>query len=155
LLSGYSDDEIEVTLAHELSHHKHNHFWKLIFYNFCFTLLGFFVISLLLDGAIKSGYIKKAYDISFFPVLAVLYISYNIAVLPMFNIFSRTYETEADGDAVLFTKKADTFATLIKKLTLQNFSDPSPSFISKIFFYDHPPAQERILRAMQLKEKDK
>lgn len=144
LLQAYPDDEIESTLAHELAHYKYRHFWKLNFYNFIFTLLGFAIINAFLQGAVRAGYIRQIYDISIFPALAAVFISYNIILAPLYNYISRRYETEADGAAIKMIKNPAAFAELIERLTLQNLSDPQPPPLIKFFFYDHPPAQERI-----------
>lgn len=144
LLQKYTEDEIESTLAHELAHYKNRHFWKLNLYNFIFTLVGFGIINIFLQRAVRVGYIKQIYDIRVFPILAMLFISYSILITPLYNYISRRYESEADSQALSLMKNPAAFANLIRKLTLQNLSDPQPEPLIKFFFYDHPPAQERI-----------
>lgn len=144
LLQEYTEDEIESTLAHELAHYQLRHFWKLIFYNFIFTLLGFGIINIFLQKTVSAGYISQIYDIRIFPIVAVLFIIYNLITTPLHNYISRRYEAEADSRAVSLTDKPEIFANLIKKLTLQNLSDPQPAMLIKLFFYSHPPASERI-----------
>jgi STE24 endopeptidase len=41
LLSEYSDDEIEVILAHELAHHVHRDIWTSVFFDMALTFAGF------------------------------------------------------------------------------------------------------------------
>ena len=157
LIQKYSEDEIEATLAHELAHHKYQHFWKLNIYNFIFTLSGFFLIDRIFKAAIKLSYTGDIpnimADISIFPVLMILFMGYNMAVSPLLNFISRRYEAQADDEAIALTKKPDCFADLMKKLSLQNLSDPEPGVFIKIFFYSHPPANERIRRARALSKK--
>ncbi|HLL80940.1 MAG TPA: M48 family metalloprotease, partial [Ktedonobacteraceae bacterium] len=43
LLQSYSDEEIEVVLAHELGHHVHNDIWKLIALQSLLTLVGLYI----------------------------------------------------------------------------------------------------------------
>lgn len=144
LLQEYTEDEIEATLAHELAHYQRRHFWKLISYNFVFTLMGFGIINLYLQRAVIAGYIKQTHDLRIFPTVAVLFIIYNLLTTPLYNYISRRYEADADKEAVRVTGRPEIFARLIEKLTLQNLSDPQPAKLIKLFFYDHPPSGERI-----------
>src|SRR4030095_12347857 len=43
MLEQYSDDEIEVVLAHELGHHVHHDIWRALALERALILLGFFV----------------------------------------------------------------------------------------------------------------
>ena len=43
MLAEYSDDEIEVVLAHELAHHVHGDIWKGLAFESALILAGFFV----------------------------------------------------------------------------------------------------------------
>jgi len=135
LIQKYTTGEIESALAHELSHHKHHHFWKLSFLNFCSMLIGLGLISRLLRGSVESGYIESIFHLNALIFIALCYIAYGILSLPVLNLISRIYEAEADRDAVMLTGDPEAFADLMNKLTLQNLSDPSPPPIIKIFFY--------------------
>ncbi|MFC1807615.1 M48 family metallopeptidase [Candidatus Omnitrophota bacterium] len=144
LIQQYDADEIEATLAHELSHHKFNHFWKLSLYNFIFTLSGFFLANVYMQRILLSGRVDKLYDFTMLPILGLIFFLYNFMVSPIMNLISRKYEIQADIEAINITQKPSVFASLMKKLTLQNLSDPDPSPLIKILFYDHPTAKERI-----------
>ena len=144
LLDNYADDEVEATLAHELSHHKHHHFWKLSIMGFILTTVCFFIIHIVLKKMVLSGAISHIYDIKAIPAIAIIYTVYNLLTRPVSNLVSRNYEREADSDAFAVCANPLSFATLMDKLSKQNLSDPSPSKLVKIFFYDHPPASERI-----------
>jgi STE24 endopeptidase len=151
LLAKYSQDEIEVTLAHELSHHRHRHFWKLNFFNFIVMVFALCYIDKILLMLISFGVISSKYSIEAFPFIAAFFILYNFMVLPLVNLISRIYEKQADKDAISLTRKPAALSGLMKKLSGQNLSDPSPGFLSKIFFYSHPPASERIAFAENTK----
>jgi STE24 endopeptidase len=143
LIEKYSYDEIEVTLAHELSHHKHRHFWKLSLMNFIVTIIALFIIDSILSTLVSYGAIYAKYSIIAFPVIAAFFTWYSFMVLPLTNLISRIYERQADRDALLLTAKPAALFGLMDKLSRQNLSDPCPSLFEKIFFYDHPPASER------------
>ena len=48
LLAEYSDDEIEVILAHELAHHVHKDIWTSVLFDMALTFAGFFAAHLAL-----------------------------------------------------------------------------------------------------------
>jgi STE24 endopeptidase len=144
LTDSYSQDEIEVTLAHELSHHRHNHFWKLNAVSVISMFLFLFLTDNLLEFMVYNNVFSHKYSLAAFPVIAILLMVYNTALLPVQNLLSRAYEIQADKDAIDLTDRPDVLAELMKKISSQNLADPSPSLFVKIFFYSHPPAQERI-----------
>lgn len=144
LLSNYSHEEIKATLAHELAHHKYHHFWKLIFINLAITMLAFFLVHIFFNFILKDILTLPIYDISAFPILAFIFTCFNIISTPVQNAISRHFESQADAVAIKLTGKPLAFISLIEKLTKQNLSDPDPSKIVEMFFYDHPPASKRI-----------
>ncbi|NQT90764.1 MAG: M48 family metalloprotease, partial [Candidatus Omnitrophica bacterium] len=144
LIENYTADEIAGTLAHELAHYKRRHFWKLSLLNFFLTLVGCGILNLILSAAVFNGIIGHAYEIGAFPLIITVFILYNIITLPLSNHISCRFETEADMLALGMTGKPAAFCDLLNKLSRQNLSDPHPSAIIKLFFYDHPPAAERI-----------
>ena len=52
MLADYSDDEIEIVLAHELAHHVHGDIWKGIAFESALVVGGFFLAARLLDASI-------------------------------------------------------------------------------------------------------
>ncbi len=153
LIEKYTPEEIEAALAHELSHHKRHHFWKLSIWNFAFLTLNFLIIKFILEACILHSAISSVFDVKAFPLIAISFLAYNILSLPVLNLISRIYESQADRDAVLTTRKPRVFAGLLEKLSAQNLSDPSPGTLSKALFYNHPPAQERISAVNSLPQK--
>ena len=151
MLEKYSQAEIEVTLAHELSHHKHRHFWKLSFLNFALTVFVLYLIDLVLSILLSYGVILTKDGVIAFPFIAVIFILYNFIMLPLTNLISRRYEIQADRDAISLTENPHALSQLMEKLSEQNLSDSSPGWLTKIFFYDHPPASERIALAENIK----
>ena len=147
LLSNYSSEEIEATLAHELAHYKYRHFWKLILVNLVTTVLAFLLTYIIFNLFIINILKVAIHNISAFPMLFFLYTSFTILITPLHNIISRYFESQADAEAIKLTEKPEAFISLIEKLTRQNLSDPTPSKIVEIFFYDHPPAAKRIRAA--------
>src|SRR6185369_11326545 len=50
MLAEYSEEEIEVVLAHELAHHVHGDIWKGIVFESALVIAGFYVASRVLDA---------------------------------------------------------------------------------------------------------
>jgi len=150
LIDSFSDKEIEVTLAHELAHHKHQHFWRLTFLNLISMLFGFWVIGQFMQKLIDFNRADLVLQIGIFPILILIYSLYSFLVKPIFNLISRRYEFQADREAVHLTGAPEIFVSLMEKLSRQNLSDPSPPLLIKILFYDHPPVAERVSAAKAL-----
>ena len=150
LLNNYSQEEIEATLAHELAHHKYHHIWKLIAISLFATIFSFLFVSILYNYILIDLIKFTLSDIVLFPLLAFIFMSLNIIFTPFQNAVSRYFESQADKEAISLTGRSSAFASLIEKLTKQNLSDPNPSKLVEIFFYDHPPAAKRI-RAAKMK----
>src|SRR5205807_9366155 len=55
LLEGYSEDEIEAVLAHELGHHVHRHILKSIGIQVAVTFVGFWAANEVLRYAVNHG----------------------------------------------------------------------------------------------------
>ena len=51
MLAEYSDDEIEVVLAHEIAHHVHGDIWKGIVFESALIVAGFYLAARVLRGA--------------------------------------------------------------------------------------------------------
>ena len=58
-------------------------------------------------------------------------------------------ERNADRLAIKFTGKNSDFISMMEKLSEQNLVEPKPCVLAKIFFFDHPPIEERIALAKQ------
>jgi len=147
LLKHYTQDEIEVVMAHELGHHKLMHIWKLLTFDALATFAGFYVTSIAITfGAHAFGF-EGIYDIGAFPVLALLISALGIVVMPFQNGYSRRLERGADAFALDVTKKPEAFISAMTKLSRQNLSDPDPSKFIEIMLYSHPPISKRIKMA--------
>jgi len=144
LLDNYSSEEIEATLAHELAHYKYRHIWKLILINFITTVVTFLFIYILFSYILTSMLELTLSDIRAFPMLAFIFMFFNIAITPLLNAVSRRFELQADAEAIRLTKNPEAFISLMEKLSKQNLSDPDPSKAVEAFFYNHPPAPKRI-----------
>lgn len=144
LLADYSDDEIEVVLAHELAHHVHRDLWRGIAVQGVVLAGGFFVAHIVLNLAtVPLGYAGVS-DPAVLPLLMLAGGAWSFAVLPVVNGLSRAQEWAADRYALETTRNADAFVSAMKRLGQQNLAEEHPSTVVRWLFYSHPPVRERI-----------
>lgn len=147
LLATFSDEEIEVVLAHELGHHAHHDIWRGIAAEGGVALLGFFLASRVLSMlAPRLGWTGVA-DVTGLPVLLLTAGCLSMVLLPAANAFSRRMERAADRFAFEITGNAGAFATAMQRLGAQNLAEEQPSRLAQWLFYSHPPFAERIAAA--------
>jgi STE24 endopeptidase len=144
LLAEYSDDEIEVVLAHELAHHVHRDLWRGIAAQAVVLLGGFFLAHVVLRAAAgRLGYRDLA-DPAALPLLMLVGGAWSFVVLPALNALSRAQERAADRYALETTRNPDAFVSAMKRLSQQNLAEERPSRLVRLLFYSHPPIRERI-----------
>ena len=144
LLSNYSPDEIEVVFAHELGHFKLRHIPKLIFLSAVTTVIGLYLVNIILkSAAIHLGF-SGIYDIAGMPLILLSLTILGFFIMPIQNGYSRLLERQADIFAIKNTGLKDAFISSMEKLATQNLSDVAPSKIIEFLFYDHPPISKRI-----------
>ena len=143
LLEGYSWDEIEVTLAHELGHRLHNDIPKLIGIQSAVFLLAFYLANLALRGGVAIFSLQGISDIAGLPWLILVLAILILVLQPALNSYNRRIETAADETALVLSDNPQAFVSLMTKLTDQNLNEAKPSQWAKLLFYDHPTYNER------------
>lgn len=144
LLSDYSEDEIEVILAHELAHHVHRDLWRGIALHSIAMFAGFYVTSIMLRMFGDSLGLKGIADPAGLPMLLLVGGAWTFLVMPLANAISRAQERAADHYALTTTRNVDAFVTAMKRLAQQNLAEEYPSPVVRWLFYSHPPIRERI-----------
>jgi STE24 endopeptidase len=147
LLAEYSDDEIEVILAHELAHHVHKDIWTSVFFDMALTLAGFFAAHLVLQRGVPLFGLSGIADPAGIPILLLTAGTIALCVKPIMNAVSRSHERRADRYALKMTENPSAFITAMKRLGQQNLAEDSPSKLVQAFFYTHPPITERLRAA--------
>ena len=144
LLSDFSEDEIEVILAHELAHHVHKDLWRGIALQAAVVTGGFFVVDIVLRAVADPLGLRGVSDPAGLPLLMVVGGAWSFLMAPLANAASRAQERAADRYALETTRKVDAFVTAMKRLSQQNLAEEYPSAIVRWLFYSHPPIRERI-----------
>lgn len=149
LLSGYTQEEIEVVIAHELAHHVHRDIPKGIFVSTASALATFAAAYFLLDWLIDVFAFHGLTDVGGMPLVVLVLTAAGLVLHPLENAYSRWIESAADRYALESTGMAPQFITMMTKLTDQNLSEADPSFLTKLWFYSHPPHRERVAMAQR------
>ena len=144
LLADYSDDEIEVILAHELAHHVHRDLWRGIAVQAVALLIGFFIADAVLRAFAGALALRGLSDPAGLTLLLLTGGTWSLLVMPAANAVSRAQERAADRYALQTTRNVDAFVTAMKRLSQQNLAEEYPSPVVRWLFYSHPPIRERI-----------
>ena len=147
LLENFSDDEIEVVLAHELGHLVKHHMMKGIIVSAAISLIGFYIMAQLYS-AYAAVLNVPVYDLTALPFLAFVVTIFGIIAMPLGTFYSRKIEHEADVFALNTTGMRKEFAESMRKLGKLNLTPENPpAWIEKIFF-SHPSIGARIKAAL-------
>lgn len=150
LLARLDPPEIEAVLAHELGHFKRRHVVKRMVWLFA-VALGFFW---LLGQMMQQTWFYSALGVEsqstamalvlFFLVLPV----FTFLLQPLFGVYSRKHEFEADHYAATQASAKDLENALVK-LYQDNAATLTPDPWHSAFYDSHPPASTRIARLQQ------
>jgi len=147
MLADYTEDEIEVVLAHELAHHVHGDIWKGIAFESGLVIAGFFVASRVLLAAAAALRLRSVGDVAGLPVLLLSAGAVSLAMVPLAHAMSRAFERSADAFALDLTRNPSAFVSAMRRLGAQNLAEENPSKLVEWLFYSHPPIRARIAAA--------
>src|SRR4051812_11604066 len=147
MLAEYSDDEIEIVLAHELAHHVHGDIWKGLIFEAALILAGFYAAARILDATVPLLGLRGPHDLAGLPVLVLAAGAVSLVMLPAAHAMSRAYERRADRFALDLTRNPAAFISAMRRLGAQNLAEEHPSRVIQWLFYSHPPIRERIAAA--------
>jgi STE24 endopeptidase len=147
MLADYSDEEIEVVLAHEIAHHVHGDIWKGLVFESALVLIGFYVASVVLARFAGEFALKNSADIAGLPLLLLTAGAVSLVALPLAHAMSRAHERNADRFALELTRNPSAFVSAMRRLGAQNLAEEHPSKIVQWLFHSHPPIFERITAA--------
>lgn len=145
LLKMLSDDELEAVLAHELGHFKKKHIIKGILISFATTLIGLALLAWLMkaDWFYTALGINQASTYMALLLFTLVMPVFTFVLQPLFSIFSRKNEFEADAFAAEQTDAKYLIQALVG-LYRENASTLTPDPIYSAFYDSHPPAPVRI-----------
>jgi len=134
----FSEPELEVVVAHELAHHKHNDLWKGLGW---YTLFVFPIAYLIARVTRRRGGMAVPLAV---PLFLFAWVGLSVATLPIDNAFSRRLEAEADWTALQVTNDPQGARALFVNFVRTTNQDPNPPFWDPILFGSHPTEAQRI-----------
>ena len=147
LLASYSDDEIEVVMAHEMGHHVHRHMLKASAVELILLLAGFRLAAAALDASWRWLGLVSPADPAGMPLVVLAVGSVLVAATPVVNAWSRAQERRADQFALETASEPAAFIQAVRRMSAQNLAEDRPSSAAFLFFHTHPTAEERIAAA--------
>jgi Zn-dependent protease with chaperone function len=151
MLTDYSEDEIEVVLAHELAHHVHGDIWKGLIFESALLLAGFFAAARVLRSSVEAAGLRGPDDVAGLPLLLLAAGAVSLVMLPAAHALSRRHERQADRFALELTRNPAAFVSAMRRLAAQNLAEEHPSKLIEWLFYSHPPIRERVASAQAFK----
>ena len=143
LLANFTQEEVLTVIAHEMGHWRYNHIFKNLLLSSAAAFLSLYVLKSLLGPMnLAAGLKPLAVAFLFFSLLS-------LAVMPFENLVSRSFERQADREALRLTGDPGAFIELKKNLAVSNLSVVQPHPLVKFALYSHPPILERIEAAEQ------
>jgi STE24 endopeptidase len=151
MLKDYSDDEIEVILAHELAHHVHHDIWTALAVE---TLVVTTALYAAHAAATRAGLNPGSGGVAALGALPLLVLAAGGAsflLKPVANAWSRHNERRADRFALTLTRRPAEFISAMRRLGAQNLAEERPSAAVLWFFHTHPTIDERIAAAREFR----
>jgi len=148
LLRDYSDDEIEVILAHELAHHIYHDLWTALAVETLIVTAALYAAHAAAVGAGAPG-AGGAADLAALPLMILTAGGVSLLLKPIANAWSRHNERRADRFALTLTRRPAEFITAMRRLGAQNLAEERPSTPVLWFFHTHPTIDERIAAAKE------
>lgn len=144
MLADYSEDEIEVVLAHELAHHVHRDIPKALALEFLFLLVAFAVAAVALSAGWRPLGLIGPHDVAGLPLLLLTGGAVLLAATPLGHALSRRNERRADDYALNLTRQPGAFVSAMRRIAAQNLAEEHPSRATLWLFHTHPPVEQRI-----------
>ncbi len=148
-----STPEIALVFGHEMGHYVLHHVLQGLLFTAVLLFLFLFVGSRLLSRAVRryaaAWGLRNVDDWATLPVLLLLLSVFGFLFTPIDNAFSRHIEHQADQYGLevvhgIIPNAPEVAAHAFQVLGEVDLEEPSPSWPVKIWFYDHPPIEERI-----------
>ena len=146
LIEQLDTPELEAVLAHEIGHYKKGHIVKIMAMSFAMTFLTFAIMGYLSNSEwfyLGFGFCEAS---GFGPVLLMYSLfagAFTFWLTPIFNIFSRKNEYEADKFAASICGGSENLVSALRKLHKKNLGNLTPHPLYSAFYYSHPTLLER------------
>jgi STE24 endopeptidase len=150
LLANYSDDEIEVVMAHEMGHHVHRHTMKAMAVEVLLLFAGFRLAASLLEANWRSLGLTSIADVAGLPLIVLSVAGVMLLATPLLNAWSRAHERRADRFALETASEPAAFVGAVRRMAAHNLAEEHPSSAAFLLFHTHPTVEERVSAALAL-----
>ena len=147
LLADYSDDEIEVMLAHEMGHEVNRDVAKSAALELLLVAAAFAAAAGALHYAWAPLGLSSPGDVAGLPLLVVTVSAVLLAGTPLLNAWSRAHERRADRFALETASEPAAFIGAVRRMAAQNLAEEHPSRAAFLLFHTHPTVEQRIQSA--------
>jgi len=146
LLAGFSREEIETVIAHELAHQAHRDIPVGIAVQAVLSLAAFRVADLAIRAYTTNLHLKSMADPAALPVHVMILGVAFFLTSPFANAYSRWRESRADTYALRLTRKPEAFVSAMTRFANLNLAVASPSRLMS-GTSSHPSLISRIRKA--------
>jgi STE24 endopeptidase len=155
LLDRASPAEVKAVMGHELGHYVLNHIGKTLLALTLIVAAGLFLLWWLTPRILArrgaAWGVTGPDDPAVTPLYAIIITLYLLAMTPILNTLTRTFESEADAFGLDAAREPEGFATTAMKLS--EYRKIEPGTLEEMVFYDHPSGRTRVHMAMEWKAK--
>jgi STE24 endopeptidase len=144
LVSGFTPDEVETVLAHELAHQKYRDPIRGFLSGSLVSLLLLFVASWIYSLTYSTVGIRTPADLAGLPLLAAIFSLLALPFRPLELRASRSREARADRFSLALTGDPANFIAAMVKLHDLNLGVADPRPWEKWLFYSHPTGRDRV-----------
>ena len=149
LAGGFTPDEVEAVLAHELAHHLHGDVWRGLGVQAVITLGVLWTADHALRAAGAALGLAGPADLAGLPLFGLILMAAGLVALPLGNGWSRRVERQADDFALGATRNLGAFVQAMERLAALNLAERDPHPVKEFFLYSHPSIGRRVARARQ------
>ena len=147
-INNLTENEVLSVTAHEIGHYVKWHIWKNIIIGSLGSLLIAYLVyktsNWILDSSYGTFGFRNIYNYASLPLLIFVINLFTFFGNPISNYVSRYFEIEADRYEISLTKDRESAVSAMEKLYEQSLGIPRPSKIYKLWYYTHPPLEERV-----------
>jgi STE24 endopeptidase len=147
LTRDWSDDEVEVMLAHELAHHVHHDLSRMLTLDALVLSLGLLAGDVMIRARASPLGLSGPGDPAALPILALVVGFVWLLAIPVRLAQSRLHERRADRFALAATGRIDAFSTAVRRLGARHLAEERPSRLTRWWYHRHPVIEERLALA--------
>ncbi len=149
LVQGFTADEVEAVLAHELAHHVHGDIWRGLAVQTGVTLATLWVADRLLGAGAAALHLAGPADVAGLPLFGLIVMGAGLVALPAVNGWSRRVERQADDFALDAISDPEPFIGAMERLADLNLARRDPHPVEEFLLYSHPSIGRRVARARE------